>query len=185
MSKDLPKVPADKGQIGYEAITSVFHVDSLLGGTGVLGHLEVDILKRGALRDLPMNSANIYYWVSARDVNPEIAHTAKEIISINVPLLLVTNIDIRCNDAQANKARRAENSREVKRLSRRQYLERTVGIKPYITDQLSVIVLDYRTADQVAAWWEVDDSGVHCTGAVIYTITPTIGDGKVDSRCVY
>jgi hypothetical protein len=185
LSKDLPKVPADKDQIGHEATTSVFHVDSLLGGTGVLGHVEVDILKRGALRDLPMNGANVCCLVSARDVNLEIAHTAKEIIGVDVPLLLVANIDIRRDDAQANEARRAENCREVKRLSRRQYLERTVGIEPYITDQLSVVVLDYRTAGQVAAWWEVDDSGVYCAGAAICTTTSTVGDGKVDSRCVY
>lgn len=104
-----PKVSANKGQISHEATTSIFHVDTLLSGLRVLCHVEVDIFKRGSLSNLPVNSTDIGPLISPGDVNFEISNTAEKVVCINIPFILVSDVNIGGDDSQADEAGGSEN----------------------------------------------------------------------------
>lgn len=59
------KVPSHKCKIAHKASASIFHIDTLLGGTGILSHVKVNVLKRGSLSNLPMNGTDVCILISA------------------------------------------------------------------------------------------------------------------------
>jgi hypothetical protein len=88
----------------------------LLGGRDILCHIDFKVFKGSPLSDLPVNCTNICALVCPRNINLEIAYTAKEIVYVDVPFFLISNINIGSNDTQTNKAAYSENCGKFERL---------------------------------------------------------------------
>lgn len=79
-------------------------------------HIDFKVFKGSPLSDLPVNCTNICALVGPGDINLEIADTAEEIVCVDVPFFLISNINIGSNDTQANKAACSENCGKFERL---------------------------------------------------------------------
>jgi hypothetical protein len=63
------------------------------------------------LGNLPMNGANVCSLVSIGDIHLEVADAPVEVVCIDVPLLLISDINIGGDDSQANEAGCAKDCR--------------------------------------------------------------------------
>ena len=103
----LPKVASHKCEVCEETTRAVLHVYSLLcvaGNVRVIHHVELDVLQRGSLSNLPVNGTDIGRGIRLTNVDFEIPHTAQEIVLIDIPLLVITDIDIGSDDTQTDEA---------------------------------------------------------------------------------
>jgi hypothetical protein len=83
------KVASNKGEVGKESTRSVLHVDTLLGVAWyvrVVLHVELDILKRRCLCDLPVDSTDIGTRVSQADINLEVFNASQKVGRVKVPV---------------------------------------------------------------------------------------------------
>lgn len=63
-----------------------------------------------------MDSTDVCRGVSWSDVDFEVSNAAQEVVLINIPLFIVTDIDIGGNDAQANEAGCSQDGRNFEGL---------------------------------------------------------------------
>jgi hypothetical protein len=56
--------------------------------------MKVNVLKRGSLSNLPINSTDTCILIGACDISFEIAKAAEEVVGNDIPFLLVSDIHI-------------------------------------------------------------------------------------------
>ena len=150
-------------QIRVESTRTVIHEDArLLVAGATLNHFKDDVLQAGGLSNLPVNTGS----ASSRhgcNVNDKIAYLAIKIILIRVPIITV-RVWVRIDDGNAREAGRCFECGNTNR----------------VADELCVIVLDDRRADEVCSRWKVHQSRGYCGGIAALTAAVAISNGSVD-----
>lgn len=150
-------------QVGIKSTGTVIHEDArLLVAGATLNHFKDDVLQAGGLSNLPVNTGS----TSSRhgcNVNDKIAYLTIEVILIGVPVISV-RVWVRIDDGNAREAGRCFDCGNTNR----------------IADELCVIVLDDRRADEVCSRWKVHKSRGYCSGIAALTAAVAISNGSVD-----
>lgn len=154
-----------EGQVRHESSRAVILEDTLLLGTSLaLGHLKPEVLERGGLRNLPVNTSGD---LGGGDVDDKVADLAVEVVLIGEPVgaIATGDIRIRINQAHALEAGRGLQCGQV----------------GGITNELSVVILNDRLADDVGTGREVDDGGSGSRRVAALAATAAVGNDFVDN----
>jgi hypothetical protein len=157
-----------EGEVSHETTGAVVLEDTLLVLAGVaLGHLKTDVLERGGLRDLPVNTSGS---LGSRNVNDEVADLTVEVVLVGEPVGTITTWDIRIcvHDSHALEGGGSLDGGEV----------------VDITNKLGVVVLDDGFAHSVGTSREVNDSRSCGRRVTALAASLAISNGLVDSRSV-
>lgn len=68
---------------------------TLVSGIRRRAHLELDIVERCALRDLPVNAGGIIGGIGVSEVDYEVPDVAIEVVRVIIPLRAVASRDVR------------------------------------------------------------------------------------------
>lgn len=155
-----------EGEVGHETTRAVVHEDTLLLVVValVLDHVELDVLERGSLGNLPVNTSASSLRLSS-EVNLEVANLAEEVVLVGVPVVASVVVGVGVDDGNAGKVGSRLDGRNV----------------DSITNKLSVVVLDDGLGNKVGTRGEVDKSRRGSTGVTALATATTVSDGAVDS----
>lgn len=160
---------AVEGQITHEATRTVVHEDTLLsvGSATVGAHVEDNVLQRGSLSDLPVD-ASTSGVVHGSEVDLEVANLTKEVVLVDPPVGAIIFVRVGVNDSHAREGSRSLN----------------YGQAGGVTNELGVVVLLNRSADNVGTGGEIDKGRSDGRRLAVQAAATTIGDGGVDGGSV-
>jgi len=104
----------------HKASRAILGKDSVVGNAGSRWHDELEILQRGSLRNLPMDSGGHQMLVILCDVQghlaqveDEIPDVPEELVLVDIPLLAISSwdINIRVDEADSLEVGRADDCR--------------------------------------------------------------------------
>ena len=153
-----------ESKIGHEATGTVVHEDTLLLVGGRLGvHVELDVLERSGLGNLPVNTGTSIAHTSKIDL--EVSDLTEEVVLVGPPVVASVIIRIRVDDTNT--------------------LETSVGLDGgdgvEVTNEVSVVVRNDGSGNKVSSGREVDDGRGGGLGVTTLSATRAISDGAVDS----
>ncbi|CAG7827967.1 unnamed protein product, partial [Allacma fusca] len=131
-------------------------------------HLEVEVDQGSGLGNLPMDTVGGEVGGTAGGVKVEITDLTEEVVLVGVPLVLSTTVGIRVEHADSVKVGSHDEGWAV------------VGI----TNQLTEVVHDDGSGDQVLSGGEVNDGGGESGGSAVVTTAGTRRNGGVDASSV-
>ncbi|CAH0048977.1 unnamed protein product [Clonostachys solani] len=154
-------------EIGDETTRSVLHEDTLLGVVlaAVLNHEELDVLERGGLGNLPVNTS----LGLGSDIDLEVANLSEEVVLVGEPVVTGISIRVRVDDSHALEVGTGLEGRDIRE----------------VTNQVGVVVGNDGLGDNVGTRGEVDESG--SGGARVAAQTASVvasSDGSVDGNSV-
>lgn len=154
-------------KIAEEAATAVVHEDALLlVGWGHWLHIELDVLQRRGLSDLPVDTSTGGVW-HLREVNLKVADLAEEVVLIGPPVQACGVVRICVKDSHASEVRGCLQD----------------GSVVWVANELSVVSHFDGCADGVHARRHVDKGGSNGPGIAprIVGAAGNIAIGKIDS----
>lgn len=169
VAKEGTVATAVEGQVAHETTRAVVHKDALLGvgSTTVCAHVEDNVLQRGGLRNLPMDTGTSGV-VHGGQVDLEVANLAEEVVLVDPPVGAIVLVRVCINDSHAGESGRGLDD----------------GQAGGIANQLGVVVLLDGSADNVGTGREVDEGRGDGRGLAVLATTATIGDGSVDGGSI-
>lgn len=152
-----------EGQVRHEATGSVIHEDTELLGSGAGNHVEDNVLEGGGLGSLPVDTSTRGLRHGGQ-VDLEVADLTEEVVLVGEPVVAVGIVWVRVDDSHALEAGSSLEGRWVHG----------------IANELGVVVLDDRLADEVGTRREVDNGGGDSGRVASLTAAASGGDGVVD-----
>ncbi|CAG9998128.1 unnamed protein product [Clonostachys byssicola] len=157
-------------EIGDETTRSVLHEDTLLGVVlaAVLNHEELDVLERGGLGNLPVDTSTRGLGLGG-DVNLEVANLSEEVVLVGEPVVTGVGVRVCVNDSHALEVGTGLEGGDIRE----------------ITNHVSVVVGNDGLGDNVGTRGEVDESGSGGAGVAAKTASVVASsDGSVDGISV-
>lgn len=159
----------DEGEVGHEATRAVVDEDTLLLVvlTRVLDHLEDNVLKRGGLGNLPVDTGAGALGHTS-EVDLEVANLAEEVVLVGVPVGAVVVVGIDVDDSHTLKVGSGLEDGEI----------------VHITNHVSVVVRKDGLGDDIGTGRKVNKSGSDGSRVTALAAATAIREGGVDSRGV-
>ena len=129
-----------ENQVSHESTRTVVHEDTDLLGSRTGNHVEDDVLERGGLSDLPVNTGTSSLRHASK-VNDKVTNLAEEVVLVSKPIVSVGFVWVRVNDGHTDEVSSSLESRRVHS----------------VTNHMGVVVLDKWSADEIRARRKVDD----------------------------
>ncbi|CAG9937310.1 unnamed protein product [Clonostachys rosea f. rosea IK726] len=157
-------------EIGDETTRSVLHEDTLLGVVlaAVLNHEELDVLERGGLGNLPVDTSTRGLGLGG-DVDLEVANLSEEVVLVGEPVVTGVGVGVGVDDSHALEVGTGLEGGDIRK----------------ITNQVGVVVGNDGLGDNVGTRGEVDESGSGGAGVAAQTASVVASsDGSVDGNSV-
>ncbi|CAI6089739.1 unnamed protein product [Clonostachys chloroleuca] len=156
-----------KDEVSDEATRSVLHEDTLLGVVlaAVLNHEELDVLERGGLGNLPVDTS----LGLGGDVDLEVANLSEEVVLVGEPVVTGVSVRVGVDDSHALEVGTGLEGGDIRK----------------ITNQVGVVVGNDGLGDNVGTRGEVDESGSGGAGVAAQTASVVASsDSSVDGNSV-
>lgn len=163
-AEECPNCTAVENEVRHETAGTVILEDTLLVGTrGTLRHVEDDVLNARSLGNLPVDASS---RSGSRDVDDHVADLAIKVVLVGVPVGAISswNVRIRVDNAHTLEAGRSLDS----------------GHLESIADELRVVILNDRLADNISSRREIDNGWLGGGRVTFLATARAIANGLVD-----